>query len=158
MRELQDPDVGSDTPDAWVADLIDLGMISTEQAPAVSTLFKAVFDARVSGLFEMEQRRNREIGVLPYLKSVGTTVELRGVFDRSFRLGDDLGSYAPQLLSVTPIVSVSIGLDSGTPEGINFQASPDDLQFLIEVLKAAQHECRILRDGSVLAKPTPAAS
>lgn len=90
-------------------------------------------------------------GLFPYLKGVGTTVELRGVFNQEITYGETVDEYAKEAKiedknATVPIVSVAITLDSGTPDRFCFQASPELIEWLIEELKASLHKIRLLEN------------
>ena len=96
-----------------------------------------------------------EAGVLPYLKGFNTTVELRGMFSREFGLGDNPDSYIKEVeveKNAIPIISVNIGFDSGNPDEIFFQATPEDLTLLINELKVAVEKAKILQKYFTLKK------
>jgi hypothetical protein len=86
---------------------------------------------------ERERRRAAAAGVLPSLKSFGTTAELRAVVGTPFRVGMSADKYEPDVKGVVAVVSVNIGVDSGSPDEFSFQASPEEIQALIEELRSA---------------------
>ena len=88
-------------------------------------------------------KKDFEKGLFPYLKKIGTTVELRGVFnheDKSDKV--KINEDNP----IIPTISVAITLDSGIPDRFCFQVSPEHLEWLIEKLKVALQESKILKE------------
>jgi hypothetical protein len=102
--------------------------------------------------YEQKSRKNRyQKGVFPYIKSVGTTVEIRGVFNREIDYEEDFDSYKERVQTdeenpLTPVISVSLSVDSGNPEKFYFQASQESLENLIKELNAALYKSKILED------------
>ncbi len=101
-----------------------------------------------------KQRKRKERykrGVSPYLKGVGATVELRGVFNREIEIEEDLESYKKDIqidkeTPLIPIISVSLSVDSGTPNEFHFQASQENIENLIKELKTALHKSKMLEE------------
>ena len=90
-------------------------------------------------------------GLFPYLQKIGTTVELRGIFNREIKSGEKTEEYAKEAklendYPIIPIISVAINLDSGTPDRFCFQASPEDIELLIERLRASLLKAKILEE------------
>ena len=90
-------------------------------------------------------------GLFPILKGVGTTVELRGVFNREIKYREKVEEYSKEVkleerCPIVPIISIAITLDSGTPDRFIFQASPEEAEWLIEELKAALHKVKMIRE------------
>jgi hypothetical protein len=92
----------------------------------------------------LARERAAESGVLPAFTGVSTTVELRGVFKKPYKLGSKIEDYTPELLSYRPIVSVAISVDGGVTKTFTFQATPDELKYIIAELQAAQKASTVL--------------
>ena len=100
---------------------------------------------------QKKQKERYKTGVLPYLKGVGTTVELRGVFNREIKIEEDIELYKKDIqidkeTPIIPIISVSLSVDSGTPDKFYFQASQEAVEKLIKNLKAALHKSKMLKE------------
>jgi len=83
-------------------------------------------------------------GVLPGLKTCGTTVEMRAVQKDLYRWGTSVQEYESEILDTAGVISVHIGLDEGTPRDFYFQMSENDLEDLISQLKAARKDLHAL--------------
>lgn len=139
-----------------IEDLIfDLGTLGVgkEQLPAAKAFLLALQGER--GWYENFRRQEDfRAGLFPSLKGIGTTVELRGVFDEEIQFGEAVESYATRVqldetCPVLPITSVALTFDSGDPDRFCFQASPDYVRWLIEELRAALHKMKMLEERYV---------
>lgn len=143
IRQIEDEYVASDEPEAWVSDLQDLDLIKKGDADHFLA-FAATVCSTAEAVHRQKRGRSYEAGVLPALSSAGATVELRGVFDKTYHWPQPVNEFNPELLGVAPIISVHIGLDSGNPNEIAFQASVEETEFLIAILQAALADNRKL--------------
>ena len=87
---------------------------------------------------KIRDRKTTATGVLPSLKTFGTTVELRAIVENLFRVGMDSAKYSPKISGVVPIVSIRIKTDSGSIDEFAFQTDEKVLAAFIEELKSAQ--------------------
>jgi hypothetical protein len=147
LEQLWDSEIRKeDTPEKWANDLSSLQVLTTDyQREAFLGSARFLLDE----VFPGYEGRKKEIafaaGVLPSFKSIGTTVELRAVIAPKFRFGMKPDEYAPQVASVVPIVSISIGVDVGMPERFHFQASERELKLLLAQLEAAKRDLEELK-------------
>lgn len=145
LSQFDDDRLSADTDEVWADDLETQGLIDETTRPRFAQFLTAV-----RAIYPRYRRASRidtyKVGVLPYLHSCGTTVELRGVFGKAYEWGNDLGDYVPELVTAVPVISVRIGLDSGTPRQIVFQATPENMKLLVTSFQAA------LRDADTLAQ------
>lgn len=111
--------------------------ISEEDAETFAGIIEIL---RTDILPEFEDVRNKKStlsGVLPSLRSFGTTVELRAVVKNPFCIGMLAKDYEPNITGLVSVVSVKLRADSGVPDEFSFQASKGELEALIEELKSA---------------------
>lgn len=97
-------------------------------------------------------QRSYDIGLLPFLKGIGTTVELRGIFNKEIEFSEESESYIKEVeinkeKSIVPTITMALTLDSGTPSRFCFQLSPERANWLIEELKAALHKAKLLEES-----------
>ena len=92
------------------------------------------------------RRRRYSEGILPGLKSCGTTVEIRAVQKDRYRWETHVKEYLPEILDVAGVVSVHIGLDKGMPRDFYFQGTEADLDLLISQFQAAKKDLRALQE------------
>jgi hypothetical protein len=121
----------------WAADLVELGMLDESLASRLATFLTAFREQVFPEVEAARRRREFATGVLPALKGTGVTVELRAVTDKHFQWGDDVSQFDPTIVETIPVISVLLGLDSGTPDSVTFQASPAICRDLISELEAA---------------------
>lgn len=81
-----------------------------------------------------------------YYGEISYACDLRGRFDRDYNYDDiSVDDYKPELVDVTPIVTLMIELHDGSnDQRVWFQADVDDLDEMIGTLLAAQKELNIL--------------
>lgn len=137
-------DVAADSPESWTDDLLSLGILEPDLAPAFTDFTRAIKQQAEKDLLSIKKERVYEAGILPSLAGVGTTVELRGIFDKEYHLGTPIAEYAPQVRTVTPIVSILIHVTRGSPRDFMFQATLNDVDALIGTLEAAKKEVMTL--------------
>ena len=140
-----------DRPEDLSADVQAAGLVEEGDRPKLDALLTELVKEAERNR-PLARRREYEAGVLPSLRSYGTTAELRAVFDSEYDESQEVDDYSPKLLSTVPIISVHIGVDTGTPEDFFFQATASELELLVKELQAALKEARILQDGT-LQKP-----
>ena len=134
----------------WAADLVELGVIQESSLEAVLKIFALIREIYEAAYHDTLREREFAVGVLPYLTNIGTTVEIRGVFEDKYRPGQHVSEYKPQLSGVVPISSVRLGLDAGLAKEVAFQADRESLQILIDTLIAAQSDMSVLADAIAL--------
>lgn len=141
---------GDDAPEAWAADLEALEVLDADQARLFAKLFKRLKTECLPELDAIQKERSFGTGIFPSLKGAGTTVELRGIFDKPFSWGTSVEDYAPQLRDLVAVVSVHLMMDAGSPDEIWFQATPDEIELLIGELEAARKQADVLKNRVTL--------
>ena len=144
-RMLRD-EYKNDTPEQWAEDLLTLDQIEKHTSPFFLSMVIRIRDEVVPKVELVVRRRAYGEGVLPGLKTCGTTVEMRAVQKDRYRWGNSVGEYAPEVVDVTGVVSVHIGLDEGRPRDFYFQMTEDDLADLISQLQAAGQDLLALNE------------
>lgn len=134
----------ADSPESWTDDLISLGILEPGLAPTFTDFMRALKQQAEKELLAIRKERVYGAGILPSLAGVGTTVELRGIFDKDYDPGTPVAEYAPQMRGVTPIISIAIFVSRGYPLEFMFQATPHDVDILIGALEAAKKEVMTL--------------
>lgn len=143
-RLLSDEDSRTDSAADWAADLQELRVVSEDKASAVIQLVERI---RASVLPEFEKARRQQTyasGVLPYLASFGSSVELRAVLPKEYNLKDRVEDYRPEVTGLVPIASVLIRVDSGPIKSLAFQASAEHLGAFVRKLQAVLAELALL--------------
>ncbi len=142
---LNDAVPNSDPP-LWADDLEqELGWLDENTRPMFDHMLKRL-QTDAAAKLEAEIRRRRAAGgVLPVLKSFGITVEVRAVRKDIFRWGTPIEAYQPQVIDTTMVASINVGVSEGTPDDFYFQANEDDIDYLINSLKAAKKDMKALR-------------
>ena len=143
VGNMLDDNIGQDDCPNWISDLQEAGLVDDKNRAQLSAFLDGLSE-RADQLSKTALERAAESGVLPTLRSFGTTVELRAIQKSRYRIGTNVENYQPKLTGVVPIVSVFVRLDSGTPSSFVFQAPADDLTYFIDVLRAAQKDASAL--------------
>jgi len=81
-----------------------------------------------------------EAGVLPSLQSCGATVEIRALIEDRYHFGMDPDKYKPTITGYAPVISINLSVDSGVLNEFIFQATPEEVRFLIGKLRATLTE------------------
>ena len=144
FRNMMRDDYKADTTEEWAEDLGQLDLLNDDEKPRFITLIEGLRSQVLPAIENDIRRRTYGEGVLPTLKSCGTTVEMRAVQKDRYHWGESLETYVPQIMDITGVVSIHIGLDEGTPEDFYFQASVDDLDLLIQQFTAAKKDLHAL--------------
>lgn len=150
LKSFSDENAKDDSPEIIIRDISKKLKIEEEELSSIKNLLTLI-KQNVEWYKQKELKESFEKGLFPFLKGIGTTVELRGVFNREIKLGEDINSYAKEIEinkenPVIPTISISINLDSGTPNRFCFQSSPENIEWLIEELKAALHKSKMLEE------------
>jgi len=146
LKHLMEDEYRDDSSGQWADDLLVTGQIDdNHRGVFVDTIERLRADVAPKVEHIVRQRRYSQ-GVLPGLKSCGTTVEMRAVQKNDYRWGTPVEEYRPTVVDVAGIVSVHIGLDAGTPGDFYFQGTENDLDLLISQFRAAKKELQALSD------------
>jgi hypothetical protein len=143
-QQLINKDLEGDTPDLWANDLEEANILNGDgkhQFINFVNIIKAEVSQKIN---DIKDSRTYEAGILPTIRSLGTTVELRGVFKKSFSFGEILEDYTPELKSILPVASIRMSFDSGHVKEVAFQATPKELELLINKLSACLEDSRKL--------------
>lgn len=153
MRQFLDDDLKSEAIEDWCVDLVELGILGDVDCPVLVSFLQELKDKAVPAVSKVRKQRLYGAGVFPSMRSCGTTVELRGVFEKPYRWGTPLAEYKPVIEEVVPIISVHITLDSGHNSDVAFQVTPEEISLLIDELTAAKIDAKLLSERLALAEP-----
>lgn len=144
LRQMLDDRLKDEPFADWSSDLVELGLLEKQQEESFLALLQELKERTLPTVSRVRKELAYGVGVLPSLKSCGTTVELRAIFDKPYRWGISLKDYKPVLEKVVPVISVRISLDSGEISDIGFQMTPQLTDILIDHLKAARVDADLL--------------
>lgn len=133
-----------DAPDDLAEDLRDLGVVKADQAQQVAQIITHIKDRVIPQYKKIKQTRTTAGGVLPCLRSLGTTVELRPIIEPTFKFGMSLKKYEPKIVNQVTVVSVHLSVDSGPVKEFVFQVLPDELEIVIKQLQVALMNVEVL--------------
>jgi len=142
LMRLTDEQVSGDSVEDLAADFAESAKTCGVAVPDdAETVFTDVVDrirnVVASEYEKVKDRKATAAGVLPSIKSFGTTVEFRAVVENEFRIGLSADEYEPNVKGLVPVISVAIDVDEGPVKSFCFQASEDELKALIEELRSA---------------------
>jgi hypothetical protein len=92
-----------------------------------------------------------ERGIIPNLKGIAGTVEIRPVLERDV-LPDDPGQYTPRILGAVPVATLSLRLSEGRPTAFVFQLDEKRLAELIGELQSLQKDVEAAKKALRLEK------
>lgn len=146
LRTLSEPETQDDTPADWAADLQELGLIDAEDKDKQAVFMKMAksIQSESTSFHDMFTRRRYAAGVLPMLESFSHSVELRAIQERKYKWGDNIDKYKPSTIGTVPIVSINIFTDVSQNNRFYFQIKEDDIELLIDELRAAKIEIDLL--------------
>jgi len=133
-----------DMPDDLAEDLRDLGVIQADEAKEVAQVISHIKSELLSEYKKISITQAYVGGVLPTLRSIGTTVELRPVIEPKFRLGMHPEEYKPNIIDQVFVISVHIAVDSGPVKEFIFQTSPDELKAIVRRLQGTLIDLHLL--------------
>jgi hypothetical protein len=129
----------------WAGDFEECGWLKNKEE-------RSTFEYLVSVLTRFRHSHERQlrakaaaVGVLPAFEGIGATVEARAIRGGTFRWGQDVKSYKPELLGTVMIASIHISADAGPNGEFYFQVDETDLDNLIDSLLATKAEMVALR-------------
>ena len=147
IADPEDDPIANDVPEKIASDLAGMENILPQSPQNAEALLAETLTALKEGAVKLKSTIRRmayEAGILPNFKGIGTTVELRAVMAKKFEWGEDVDKYEPSLTEMVGIASIKINLAASDPESFSFQATDAELTNLINSLRAAQKELRLL--------------
>jgi hypothetical protein len=145
MESLARDENKADKPINLGEDLRELTGISAEETSRFVEVVENIKRDAVDKYKVQKKRKSFEAGVLPSFRGCGVTVEMRAVIDDKFGFGMDLEKYKPKIVGHAPVISVHLHTDSGVLDEFIFQASPEELQLLVDNLRAALTEAEAFK-------------
>lgn len=142
---LMSEEIPDDDHQHWADDLISRDSLKREQGDSFQGILQRIIHDFLPSLQAIYEERRTAGGVLPFLKSVDYTVELRPVRKDRYHFGIDVDKYQPQILRTVQIASIHIGVDVGSVTDIYFQVDEVHLDNMISSLKAAKKEMSAFR-------------
>ena len=144
VKALLSEDVPKDDHKNWAEDLVSLSDINDSERSAFEATIQNLVQRR-SDLRIQDKTERARAGVLPCFTSMGVTVEARAVKEDRYRWGTPIDEYKPQIIGLTYVASVHIGVDVGLPEDFFFQLSQADLDDMINTLVATKKEIAAIK-------------
>ncbi len=129
----------------WADDLRELGWVDGNSQPVFDALLERLISARSELQFQ-QLERGATGGVLPCFNSLGCTVEVRPIRKEILRWGQPVDTYTPEILGTVAVASIHIGVDVDTAKDFYFQADEQQIDNIIDSLRAVKKEMTALRD------------
>ncbi len=142
---LLNQDLPKDDASCWAQDLVELGLLGSSLSTAFDQLVQQIASDVVPILDPKIRELKASSGVLPAFNALGITVEVRCITKGRYRWGTPVEQYEPEVLGVTPVGSVHIGLDIGAPKDVYFQIDEQGIDNMISSLIAARKEIGALQ-------------
>ncbi len=139
-RMVNDPELEDDTPELWAEDLFELELLNEDQVENFISISNQIVENISNEVEDLSRTKEYQIGLIPRLKRIGTTIEIRAIQKDEFEIGNSIGSYQPSIVGVQPIVTIKIWLSGEGNEPVVFQTTPDKLNMIIDVLKSAMKD------------------
>lgn len=145
LKALSEPETQNDTPADWAADLQELKIIDPKDKLAVFMKMAESIHSESVSFREALMRRKYTAGVLPMLESFRHSVELRAIQEKEHEWGSNIERYKPHIIGMVPIVSITIKTDVNQNNRFYFQIRGDQIELLIDELRAAKSEIDLLK-------------
>lgn len=136
-ERLTDEEAECDSSSDLADDLVEVGILEDARKRYFVDIIDDIRTKILPKYKKIKRKKQFSSGVLPSLKSFGTTVELRAVLENDFRIGMSSIEYDPGIYDFIPVISIILRTDSGIPDTFTFQASKEETIALIEELRAA---------------------
>jgi hypothetical protein len=121
----------------WFDDLVELNLLSVSDDAKLKAILDSFSHEQKTLLKEAERKELYRKGVLPYFCGCNITIEDRYVLDKDYSYGLDIKQYDPKVLCKIPIVSIHFLTDANNNNDFFFQASVEDVKFIINKLYSA---------------------
>ncbi len=145
LSRMVDLKTRDDEPQAWGEDLVSYSYLKPDETPIFIDHMDRIRREIVPNVTAHLRQREYSAGVLPSLREIGITVELRAVREDIYHWTTPVDQYQPRIIDVVPVASIHIGVDTGYPEDFFFQVDENELQLLIDDFAAAKKDIMELR-------------
>lgn len=132
-------DILLDSPDQFLADLVDLGLLPSDSDPSAKH-FLVEFLGQIQKDNERRLGRSFAQSVVPNYIGAEAVVDFRAVIAKPFGLRglSDIEKYEPACIALVPVVLMKIKRDVGDPVVLQFEEK--DLEAMTKILRAAQKD------------------
>ena len=120
VKRLSEEDYLQDTPEDLQADLSDMEIIGDDLKDLFISLVTRIKSEVTPEHKKNAKRRMYAAGVLPSLKSIGTTVEIRAISE-PLPLGRSVSEFTATIEGHVPVISIHLSADSGAVDEFAFQ-------------------------------------
>jgi hypothetical protein len=142
LKNINDEDNAGDTAEKWIDDLIELKIVQDAKKAELLAFINTMWIIAKEEFKKIQDEQSWSTGVLPSFKGIGHTIEMRGVFEKKFHLGQKLSEYNPVILDIIPIISIGISNvnELGEEESFGFHATIDQVKLIINELQSSLKE------------------
>ncbi len=145
VQALLNEALPDDDYEHWADDLRELDWVDGNSQPVFAGLLEQLISVRTELQFQQRERSTTG-GVLPVFKSMGCTVEVRPIRKETFRWGEPVDTYAPEILGTVMVASIHIGVDEGAMKDLYFQANEENIDNIIDSMRATKKEMTAVRE------------
>ena len=139
MGAFMDRSIPVDDYKEWVSDLKEASVLqNAQEEKAFMDLTSTIQVALVSQVEPEVKRRRAAVSVGPFLDSISVSVGVVPVIKNTYRYGDLLDNYEPEIVDTVIIGSVRLHLDEGIAKEVSFHVDVDILDMTINTLMAAK--------------------
>jgi len=140
LEALLSRDLLETDPPLWGADLFESGLLSEKDKPSFERLVEKLVKEIGPKVKPQARIRGATGGVFPVFAVCGYTVEVRCVREDFYRRDTPIDRFEPKVVDAAPILSFHFETDGGDAKNFYFQASKEDVDYLIRIFTAAQKE------------------
>jgi len=128
----------SDTADAVIADMQELGLATPENRQGYERLVSATLRLKQGDFARRDRVRRAAINVLDTLTALRWEVDLRAVLESPAEYEQDPSAYQPKVLGFTPVVVVELKV--GEDSRVVFQLDERDLAMVRDQILAMEKD------------------
>jgi hypothetical protein len=150
LERMRDDDLANDTIETWADDLQDAEYLNKKAKSNFLYYLSLLKNSVLSKVSDISKQRATSAGLLPSFKSCSTMNDLRAVLTHPYKWGTPIKEYEPSIESVVPIITVRIGVDTKENSSFVFQATPQEVDYLINELLAAKKSMQRLEKKIIL--------
>lgn len=134
----------ADSPRDLAADLRTLKLIDQQQQEVLETALARLHGEILPSYKTDAYRQQVSAGVGPSFSGLGATVELRAIQEKRYEPTQSVSEYEPDIRDVVGVASIVITTNDPQQSRFFFQADAEELELIINALKATQMDLRAL--------------
>lgn len=134
-----------DKPEHWVDDLFSLGALTDKQKPSLLKSIHYLSENISTDIQAKIKGKDYIRGVNPVWTGIDHAVDLRAIFEKSYRSHMSLDDYKPKITSLTAVAMIEFAYNDGEEKYVSFQVEESDLICIIDYLGGVKKDLEKLK-------------